>query len=81
MRAEVSMTSTNSYEINWTKLYPILFEYQSAVDCEMYHRKFTEMAKEMMTIYKYSLDDKVLVLKDLLHKSYLEMQKEHNSKR
>ncbi|MFT9495773.1 helix-turn-helix domain-containing protein [Anaerosolibacter sp.] len=81
VRAEVSMTSTNSYEIDWTKLYPILVEYQSTVDCEMYHRKFTEMAKEMMTIYKYSLDDTVLVLKDLLYKSYLEMQKEQNSKR
>lgn len=73
--SEVSVQSSNSYDVDWTKLYPILVEYQSDVDCMKYHRIFTEMIKEMRTTYNYSLDDTILVLKDLLYKSYLGMQK------
>lgn len=73
---EVSMKSSNSYDIDWTKLYPILEKYQSTVDCIQYHSIFTGMIKEMMTTYDYSLDDTCLVLKDLLYKAYLDMQKE-----
>lgn len=74
--AEVSMKGSNSYVIDWTKLYPILVEYQSKVDCMKYNRMFTDMIKEMMATYKYSLEDTVLVLKDLLYKVNLDMQKE-----
>ncbi|WP_253200393.1 helix-turn-helix domain-containing protein [Clostridium sp. CF012] len=74
--AEVSMKSSNGYVVDWTKLYPILSEYQITVDCKQYHRIFTEMIKEMMTTYNYSLDDTILVLKDFLYKAYLDMQKE-----
>lgn len=74
--AEVSMKSSNSYVIDWTKLYPILVEYQSKVDCMKYNRMFTDMINEMMITYNYSLEDTVLVLKDLLYKVNLDMQKE-----
>ena len=74
--AEVSMQSSNGYVVDWTKLYPILGEYQSTVDCKQYHRIFTEMIQEMMTTYNYSLDDTILVLKDLLYKAFLDKQKE-----
>lgn len=75
MTVEVSMHSSNGYVIDWTKLCPILEEYQSTVDCGQYHRIFTEMVKEMMRTYNYSLDDTVVVLKDLLYKAFLDMQK------
>jgi transcriptional regulator with XRE-family HTH domain len=70
---EVSMQSSNSYDVDWTKLYPILGQYQSTVDCKQYHSIFTDMIKEMMTTYDYSLEDTILVLKDLL---YLDIPKE-----
>ncbi|TGE37511.1 XRE family transcriptional regulator [Desulfosporosinus fructosivorans] len=73
---EVSMQSSNGYDLDWTKLYPILSEYQSTVDCKQYHRIFSKMIKEMMTTYNYTLADTVLVLKDLLYKGFLDMQKE-----
>jgi len=74
--AQVATPNSNSYAVDWTKLYPVLGEYQSTVDCNQYHSIFTEMIKEMMPTYNYSLDDTVLVLKDLLYKVYLDMQKE-----
>ena len=74
--AEVSMQRSNGYVAEWTKLYPILAEYQSTVDCKQYHRIFTEMIAKMMTTYNYSLDDTILVLKDLLYNAYLDLQKE-----
>ncbi|MBZ9687491.1 helix-turn-helix domain-containing protein [Clostridium estertheticum] len=74
--AEVSMQSSDGYVVDWTKLYPILGEYQSTVDCKQYHRIFTEMIKDMKITYNYSLDDTILVLKDFLYKAYLNMQKE-----
>ena len=74
--AQVSPPNPNSYAVDWTKLYPVLAEYQSTVNCNQYHSIFTEMIKEMMPTHNYSLDDTVLVLKDLLYKAYLDMQKE-----
>ena len=74
--AQVATPNSNSYAVDWTKLYPVLGEYQSTVDCNQYHSIFTEMIKEMMPTHNYSLDDTVLVLKDLLYKAYLDMQKE-----
>lgn len=73
---EVTTQSSNAYDLDWTKLYPILAEYQSTVDCKQYHRIFTEMIEEMMKTYNYSLEDTVLVLKDLQYKAFLDMQKE-----
>lgn len=77
---EVSMQNENSYVINWTKLYPILREYQDTVDCKEYNRVFSKMMIDMMKTYNYSLEDTILVLKDLLYKSFLEMQKEYKEK-
>ena len=74
--AEVSMQRADSYVVDWAKLYPILEEYQSTVDYNQYHNIFTEMIKEMMKTYNYSLDNTMLVLKDLLYKAYLDKQKE-----
>ncbi|MCL6458076.1 MAG: hypothetical protein K6T85_08730 [Gorillibacterium sp.] len=76
--AEVSMTSANSYVVDWTKLYPILGQYQNTVDCVHYHKTFKEMIKEMMVTHRYTLEDTVLVLKDLLYQVHVEMQKEEN---
>ena len=73
---EATTQSANSYDVDWTKLYPILAEYQGTVDYEQYHRTFTEMIKVMRATYNYSLEDTILVLKDLLYKAFLELQKE-----
>lgn len=74
---EVPVKSTeNGYVVNWTKLYPILVEYQSTVDCIQYNIRFIYMIKEMMGTYKYSLEDTVLVLKDLQYQAFLQLQKE-----
>ena len=73
---EVSTQSANSYVVDWSKLYPILGEYQSTVDYKQYHNIFTDMIEEMMKTYNYSLDNTILVLKDLLYKAYLNKQKE-----
>lgn len=74
--AEVSKQGSNSYDVDWIKLYPILGKYQSTVDCKKYNSIFTDMIKDMMTTYDYSLVDTVLVLKDLQYKVYLDIQKE-----
>jgi len=73
--APVSTKGSNNYDVEWSKLYPVLSEYQNTVDCNQYHNIFTGMIKEMMTKYDYSLDNTVLVLKDLLYNTYLEMQR------
>ena len=74
---EVPVVSNGgNYTINWNKLYPILGKYQSTVDCEYYHKKFAEMMHEMMAEHNYSVEDAVLVLKDLLYQVYLQTQKE-----
>ena len=78
--AELSSQSADNYAIEWTKLYPILGEYQSTVDCNQYHRRFTEMIKEMRATYNYSLEDSILSLKDLLYKAFLQIQKEEKQK-
>ncbi len=64
----------NGYNVDWTKLYPILIEYKNTVDCKYYDEKLAEMIKEMMAKYSYSLDDAILVIKDLLYKSYLNIK-------
>lgn len=73
---DVLIQSENSFILDWTKLYPILVEYQNTVDCKKYHKIFTELIKEMMEIYNYSIEDTVLVLKDLFYKASLKINKE-----
>jgi transcriptional regulator with XRE-family HTH domain len=78
--AKASVRSEDSYVVDWTKLYPILGEYQETVDCNQYHRKFTEMINEMMITYNYSFEETILVLKDLMYNAYLKMQKQEKQK-
>jgi len=81
MVAELSSQSADNYAIEWTKLYPILGEYQNTVDCNQYHRIFTGMIKEMKTTYNYTLEESILSLKDLLYKAFLQIQKEEKQKK
>lgn len=72
--AEVSMDEDNKYTIDWTKLYPVLGEYKNTVDCREYSKLFFKLIEDMMKKYNYSLEDSVLVLKDIFYKTYLKMK-------
>ncbi|WP_251862233.1 helix-turn-helix domain-containing protein [Clostridium sp. Marseille-Q2269] len=71
--AEVSLQGSNKYTIDWTKLYPVLGEYQNTVDCKEYSKVFVNLIEDMMKKYNYSLENSMLVLKDLFYKTYLQM--------
>ena len=70
----------NGYTVDWSNLYPILGKYQQTVDCEQYYGDFDKMVKEMMSTYRYSLQDTFLVLKDLLYQAYLNSKNYNGSK-
>ncbi|WP_124053324.1 helix-turn-helix domain-containing protein [Priestia endophytica] len=72
---EVTMNNSGNYTLDWSKLYPILNEYQDTVDCPHYYEKIYGMVKEIMVKYKYSSEDTFLILKDLLYQVYLQMEK------
>ncbi|KYG29062.1 helix-turn-helix domain-containing protein [Priestia endophytica] len=72
---EVTMSNSGNYTLDWSKLYPILNEYQDTVDCPHYYEKIYGMVKEIMVQYKYSSEDTFLILKDLLYQVYLQMEK------
>lgn len=67
--------SDEGYTIDWTRLYPILNKYQSKVDCMKYRMEFDKMMREVMQEYDYNITDAVLVLKDLLYQTFLDMKK------
>lgn len=67
--------SEEGYTIDWTRLYPILNKYKSSVDCMKYRIEFDKMMKEVMSEYNYSVTDAVLVLKDLMYQTFLDMKK------
>ncbi len=67
--------SEEGYTIDWTRLYPILNKYQSSVDCMKYRIEFDKMMKEVMSQYNYSVTDAVLVLKDLMYQTFLDLKK------
>lgn len=73
---ETVVSNESGYVVDWSKLYPILAEYKNVVDCKQYNRRFRDMIKEMMETYEYSLEDAILVLKDLMYITFLDMQKE-----
>ena len=50
----------------WGKKYPILLQYQSAVNIPNYAARLGGMLDELMQEYKYSQMDAFLVLKDIL---------------
>ncbi|ADE72366.1 MULTISPECIES: helix-turn-helix domain-containing protein [Priestia] len=72
---EVTMNNSGNYTLDWSKLYPILNEYQNMIDCPHYFEKIYGMVKEIMVKYKYSSEDTFLILKDLLYQIYLQMEK------
>ena len=72
-------TNENGYTVDWTKLYPILKEYGEKVNCEEYEKIFRDLLSHTKEIYKFSLEDAVLVLKDIMYKTYLKMDKEEKT--
>ncbi len=69
----VVSSTAEGYTVDWSKLYPVLAAYPNVVDCEAYSRRFRQMFREAMEQYHYSLEDAVLVLKDLLYQTYLKL--------
>lgn len=65
----------NGFEIDWTKVYPVLSTYQDEVDMDYYLSHFEKLIKEAMKKYDYSLEDAVLVLKDVFYKAFLNIEK------
>lgn len=59
-------------EPDWTTLYPVLKEYKKVVDCDYYTKKFNCIFDDLCTAYGYSLEDAMLVAKELLAKAYFD---------
>ncbi|MDO4501348.1 MAG: hypothetical protein Q4B60_08795 [Erysipelotrichaceae bacterium] len=55
----------------WSKKYPVLASYQSEVDIEKYAKEIRWMLQDLEETYKYSKQDAMLVLKDILAHEYL----------
>lgn len=72
----VSRSDEGAYTLGWTKLYPVLAEYENVVSCSEYYEIFAKMIKDMVKAYNYSREDAMLVLKDLFYKTYLQLQRE-----
>lgn len=71
-KIKASITQSDSgYEIDWTQVCPILTQYEKEVNCEHYSKIFNTMLDEVEKTYKYSSEDSIVVLKDLLYKAYL----------
>lgn len=58
------------FQPDWTELYPILKEYESEVDCEHYYKIFENLFDEVKKRYGYTSENAMLVIKDMLAKSY-----------
>ena len=54
----------------WGKKYPILIQYQQEVNIPNYARRINTMLDEMKQEYQYSEQDAMLVLKDILYKTW-----------
>lgn len=78
---QVSLKNANTYEIDWTKLCPILGTYQKEVDPAPYTVLFTKLMRDMQAAHRYSLEDSMLVLKDLFYQTYLALQAEEKQKK
>ncbi|MCR2033455.1 helix-turn-helix domain-containing protein [Anaerofustis stercorihominis] len=74
---EMKQTS-NGYEVDWSKLYPILNKYEKEIYINHYFDLFSNLIKEAMKKYNYSLEDATLVLKDIYYKAYLKLKEEEN---
>ena len=69
-------TEENQSKTDWTKAwsikYPILKTYQAEVDIPHYARQIRAMLTELQTVYGYSEQDAMLVLKDILAHEYMD---------
>ncbi len=66
--------SAGNLSLDWSKLYPVLAEYPAEVDTRHYQRLFIQLHQQLMAAHGYSLQDAMLVLKDLLYQTYLHLQ-------
>lgn len=63
----------------WGKKYPILIQYQQEVNISNYAHRINVMLDELKQEYRYSEQDAMLVLKDILYKTW-KSRKTQNSK-
>ena len=72
-------TEENQSKTDWTKAwstkYPILKTYQAEVDISHYATQIRAMLTELQTVYGYSEQDAMLVLKDILAHEYMDNRK------
>lgn len=65
---------TKTEEVNWTKIwsrkYPILEKYQKEVDIKKYQKEINNLLDSLEQEYNYNKLDAMLVLKDILAKTY-----------
>ena len=69
-------TEENQSKTDWTKAwstkYPILKTYQAEVDIPHYAKQIRAMLTELQSTHRYSEQDAMLVLKDILAHEYLD---------
>jgi len=65
----------NNYEVDWSSVYPILSRYENEIYMDYYFEHFSSMMKNAADKYNYSLEDAMLVLKDVFYKAYLNLIK------
>ena len=72
-------TEENQSKTDWTKAwstkYPILKTYQAEVDIPHYATQIRAMLTELQSTHRYSEQDAMLVLKDILAHEYLDGKK------
>ena len=72
-------TEENQSKTDWTKAwstkYPILKTYQAEVDIPHYATQIRAMLTELQSTHRYSEQDAMLVLKDILAHEYMDNRK------
>ncbi|NBK97171.1 MAG: XRE family transcriptional regulator [Erysipelotrichia bacterium] len=63
----------------WGKKYPVLLMYQKEVDTSKFTLQIEEMLDELKATYQYNEQDAMLVLKDILAKTYFKRKKQGKS--
>ena len=76
---EIDKYDEKKYDnINWTKVwskkYPILDKYQTEVDIDKYITEIKRLLNSLEEDYNYNRLDAMLVLKDILAKTYFNKQ-------
>lgn len=70
-----NINEENQNKVNWSKLwskkYPVLETYQNKINVKDYEKKVNELITSLMNDYKYSYQDAMLILKDILYKEYI----------